>query len=154
MACEVTSYERANEDVFIVNLTAYNGWCEDDINSIDPNRFQMLETTCSFLMLMTCCCDDELDIKPKLDFLLKNDTIRHVEYLDEYDMYNVSTDYSTEWRQAMLQTCQHNRAFYTMKATILCSDRFGEFGLAIGSYMWRHIFYEHIIPFFSLDLEN
>jgi hypothetical protein len=52
MACEVTSYERANEDVFIVNLTAYNGWCEDDINSIDPNRFQMLETTCSFLMLI------------------------------------------------------------------------------------------------------
>ena len=142
------------ENVFIVDLTDYKGWCEDDVNTIDPNRFETLETTCTTLQLTTSCSDDELYIKPKLDFLLESDTNCHVEYLVEHQLGDVSTDYSPEWCQAMLQTCQRNRALYAMKAAMLCSAQLSGSGLAFGSFLWRHIFHEHVIPFFSLDLEN
>jgi hypothetical protein len=94
---------------------------------------------------------DHEENKKKLAIFLKNDTVRHL-LIHEHELLEGLM--TPEWRQAMLQTCQRNRALYAMKATMLCSAQLSGSGLALGSFLWRHIFHEHVIPFFSLDLEN
>lgn len=95
---------------------------------------------------------DHEENKKKLAIFLKNDTVRHL-LINEDELLEGGL-MTPEWRQAMLQTCQRNRALYAMKATMLCSAQLSGSGLAFGSFLWRHIFHEHVIPFFSLDLEN